>query len=61
MISASFNKHGYFSTEAGYLAIMVANWKNNVPCDGKLSDHDDAFQFFQFQFFQLKYDDPNPF
>ncbi len=53
--------YAYFSAEAGYLVRKVDYWKNNVPCDGKLSDHDAAFQFFQFQFFQLKYDDPNPF
>ena len=62
MISASFNKHGYFSAEAGYWAIKRGYWKNIVPCNGRqLSKHDAAFQFFQFQFFQLKYDDPNPF
>jgi len=54
--------YAYFSAEVGYLVRKVDYWKNIVPCNGRqLSKHDAAFQFFQFQFFQLKYDDPNPF
>jgi len=53
--------HAYFSAEAGYLVRKVDYWKNNVPCDGKLSDHDDAFHMFQFQLFQLKSEGQSPF
>jgi hypothetical protein len=30
MISASFNKHGYFSTGAGYLVIRMGCWRINA-------------------------------
>ena len=54
-------RYEYFSAEAGYWAIKRGYWKNIVPCNGsQLSKYDDAFQLFQFQLFQLKYEEQKP-
>ena len=55
-------RHGYFSAEAGYLAIRARYWRIIVPCNGiLLNNYDYTFQIFQFQFFQLKYEKQNSF